>query len=257
MKRFDNKVVIVTGAGTGIGYEIARKFAQEGAAVVLNDLDETLTKKAAGTIEKEGGICMGIAGDAGNVAFINELVDKTVDRFKRLDIAIPNAGITLFDSFLEYSEEKLQKVIQLNIVGSFFLLQAASKAMIRQQIKGKLIVMSSVTGHQAHKDLAAYGLTKAGLEMLAKSLVMELSPYGININGIAPGATKTERTVSEINYESVWSQITPMGRPASTTDIANVALFLASGDADHITGQTIIVDGGWTSVSPGPESVST
>lgn len=257
MKRFDNKVVIVTGAGTGIGYEIARKFAQEGAAVVLNDLDETLTKKAAGTIEKEGGICMGIAGDAGNVAFINELVDKTVDRFKRLDIAIPNAGITLFDSFLEYSEEKLQKVIQLNIVGSFFLLQAASKAMIRQQIKGKLIVMSSVTGHQAHKDLAAYGLTKAGLEMLAKSLVMELSPYGININGIAPGATKTERTVSEINYESVWSQITPMGRPASTTDIANVALFLASGNADHITGQTIIVDGGWTSVSPGPESVST
>ncbi|MEQ9286495.1 MAG: SDR family oxidoreductase [Cyclobacteriaceae bacterium] len=257
MKRFDNKVVIVTGAGTGIGYEIARKFAQEGAAVVLNDLDETLTKKAAGTIEKEGGICMGIAGDAGNVAFINELVDKTVDRFKRLDIAIPNAGITLFDSFLEYSEEKLQKVIQLNIVGSFFLLQAASKAMIRQQIKGKLIVMSSVTGHQAHKDLAAYGLTKAGLEMLAKSLVMELSPYGININGIAPGATKTERTVSEINYESVWSQITPMGRPAATADIANVALFLASGDADHITGQTIIVDGGWTSVSPGPESVST
>lgn len=247
----------MTGAGTGIGYEIARKFAQEGAAVVLNDLDETLTKKAAGTIEKEGGICMGIAGDAGNVAFINELVDKTVDRFKRLDIAIPNAGITLFDSFLEYSEEKLQKVIQLNIVGSFFLLQAASKAMIRQQIKGKLIVMSSVTGHQAHKDLAAYGLTKAGLEMLAKSLVMELSPYGININGIAPGATKTERTVSEINYESVWSQITPMGRPASTTDIANVALFLASGNADHITGQTIIVDGGWTSVSPGPESVST
>jgi len=256
MKRFENKVLVVTGAGVGIGYEIARQFAQEGATVALNDLDESLTKQAAQSIIDEGGKCIGIAGDASNVDFIQDLILQVNKKFGKIDIAIPNAGITLFDGFLNYTEEKLSKVIQLNIVGSFFLLQVASKVMIENKTKGKLIVMSSVTGHQAHQDLAAYGLTKAALEMLARSLVIELSPYGININGIAPGATTTERTLSDKNYHSTWSKITPLGKPATTEDIANVALFLASNEANHITGQTIIVDGGWTAISPGPETVS-
>ena len=255
MKKFENKVAIVTGAGIGIGYEIAKKFAEGGAQVVLNDLDPELTNKAAQTINDLGGKCIGIPGDAGNVSFIQELVDQTVQQYGRVDIAIPNAGITLFDNFLDYTEDKLSKVIQLNIIGSFFLVQAASKAMIDKGIKGKLVLMSSVTGHQAHKDLAAYGLTKAALEMLAKSLVIELSPHGININAVAPGATITERTSADKDYNRVWSTITPMGTPATTENIANVVMFLASDEASHVTGQTIIVDGGWTSVSPGPETV--
>ena len=112
--------------------------------------------------------------------------------------------------------------------------------------------MSSVTGHQAHKDLAAYGMTKAALEMLAKTLVVELSPHKININAVAPGATKTERTTEDKDYEKIWSKITPMGRPAEVSDIAQAALFLVSGSARHITGQSLVVDGGWTSVSPSP-----
>ena len=112
--------------------------------------------------------------------------------------------------------------------------------------------MSSVTGHQAHKNLAAYGMSKAALEMLAKTLVVELSPYGITVNAVAPGATITERTLSDPSYEKTWSGITPTGRPATTSDIANAALFLVSPSAGHITGQSLIVDGGWTSVSPSP-----
>ena len=112
--------------------------------------------------------------------------------------------------------------------------------------------MSSVTAHQAHKNLAAYGMTKAALEMLAKNLVIELSPYRINVNTIAPGATSTERTQNDPGYNTTWSRITPMGRPANVIDIANAALFLVAEESRHITGQNLIIDGGWTSVSPSP-----
>jgi NAD(P)-dependent dehydrogenase (short-subunit alcohol dehydrogenase family) len=124
--------------------------------------------------------------------------------------------------------------------------------MKEQQTGGSILFMSSVVGHQAHKDLAAYAITKAGLEMLAKNLVIELSPYKINVNSIAPGATLTERTVHDADYEKTWSHITPLGRPATTTDIANAALFMVSDTAKHITGQSLIIDGGWTSISPSP-----
>jgi NAD(P)-dependent dehydrogenase (short-subunit alcohol dehydrogenase family) len=112
--------------------------------------------------------------------------------------------------------------------------------------------MSSVTGHQAHKDLAVYSMTKAALEMLAKNLVSEIAAYSINVNAIAPGATITERTANDPGYEKTWSRITPLGRPAYPSDIANAALFLVSSKARHITGQTLIIDGGWTCMSPSP-----
>src|SRR5690606_26598741 len=112
--------------------------------------------------------------------------------------------------------------------------------------------MSSVTGHQAHKNLAAYGMSKAALEMLAKNLVIELSPFKINVNTVAPGATLTERTLQEADYSKIWENLTPMGRPASVGDIAAAVLFLVSDRARHITGQSLVIDGGWTSVSPSP-----
>lgn len=114
--------------------------------------------------------------------------------------------------------------------------------------------MSSVTGHQAHPKLAAYGMTKAALEMLAKSLSIELAEHKITVNAIAPGATLTERTQSDENYKPNWEEITPTKVVSTTRDIANATLFLLSDTSSQITGQTIIVDGGWTSVSPPPES---
>ena len=116
--------------------------------------------------------------------------------------------------------------------------------MKEQQSGGSILFMSSVTGHQAHKNLAAYSITKAALEMLAKNLVTEISCYGINVNAIAPGATITERTKNEPGYEATWSRITPMGKPAYPSDIANAALFLVSEKARHVTGETLIIDGG-------------
>lgn len=250
--QFHQKVAIITGAGQGIGLEIARQLAKQGASVLLNDVEESLANEAAKLIQEEKGICVPLAGDASDVSFIQSMVDKAVQQFGKLDIAIANAGITLFGDFLEYESDDFNKVMKVNLGGSFFLAQAASRQMIQQGTGGRLLLMSSVTGHQAHKNLAAYGMSKAALEMLARTLVVELSQYRITVNAIAPGATITERTAHDPDYDKTWSRITPIGKPASTKDIANAALFLVSPQSGHITGQSLVIDGGWTSVSPSP-----
>lgn len=243
------KVAVVTGAGKGIGLEICRQLAGAGARVLLNDVDPDLAREAARGI---GSHCLAVAGDASDPKVIRELVGTAVDRFGKLDIAIANAGITLFGDFLTYSRADFFRVMEVNLAGSFFLAQAAANQMKEQPEGGSLLFMSSVTGHQAHKNLGAYGMTKAALEMLARNLVIEISEYKINVNAIAPGATITERTLEDPDYEATWARLTPMGRAGTVQDVAAAALFLVSDAARHITGQTLVVDGGWTAVSPSP-----
>ncbi|RQP19047.1 SDR family oxidoreductase [Parapedobacter defluvii] len=248
---FSGKTAIVTGAGQGIGFEICRQLVQEGAAVLLNDVDEALANDASRKLQ-EIGKCIACPGDSSDLTFIRQLVARAVTDTGTLDVVIANAGITLFGDFLNYSPESFYRVMQVNLGGTFFLAQEAAKQLIKQGRGGSLVFTSSVTGHQAHKNLAAYGMSKAALEMLAKHLVVELSSFGINVNTVAPGATRTERTEADAEYVSTWSAITPMGRPATTADIASAVMFLISDKARHITGQTLVIDGGWTSVSPSP-----
>lgn len=247
-----DKVAIVTGAGQGIGLEICKRLVQQGAKVILNDIDAGLATKGAEEAGAGTGNCLAVSGDSGDGTIITQLINRAVSEFGQLDIAIANAGITLFGDFFTYQQEAFSRVMQVNLGGTFFLAQAAANQMRKQGGGGALLFMSSVTGHQAHKNLAAYGMSKAAIEMLAKNLVIELSPYGITVNCIAPGATATERTLEDREYEKTWSRITPMGRSATVSDIAEAALFLVSDKAKHITGQTLVIDGGWTAVSPSP-----
>lgn len=250
---FTGKVAVVTGAGVGIGYAIARQLALAGAVVVLNDFDSALAQQAADQLRAEGGQVSSYAGDVSQVEVIQALVDFAVQTYGRLDMALANAGLTHWGSFLDYTPERFEAVINLNLRGSFFLAQAAARQMVAQGSGGRILFTSSVTGHQAIRYLSAYAMSKAALEMLAKNLVIELAPHHITVNCIAPGATLTPRNLADDpNYAQVWGDLTPTGRVGMPEDIANTALFLLSPQASHITGQTIIVDGGWTATSPVP-----
>lgn len=255
MDAFAGKAVLVTGAGAGIGYALCRAFAGAGAMVALNDIDPALGHAAAQQINDALGVerTYPYAGDVANVETVRAMCQDFMKRAGRLDVVIANAGITNYGEFLTYTPEAFDRVTEVNLRGSFFTAQAAARLMIGAHIPGRIILMSSVTGIQAHLNLGCYGMTKAAIQMLAKTVALEVGKYGITVNAICPGATLTERTLrDDPRYESNWAGVTPTGRVGYVEDIVAAALYLASPEARHVTGQTLVVDGGWTIQSPLP-----
>lgn len=250
---FTNQTAIITGAGEGIGYEIARQLVLKGASVILNDINADRATQAAAKISAEGGNCIGIGGDVANVDEVRGLIKLAVAEFGRVDIAVANAGISFYDDFFDVTPEDFDRVVSINLAGTFFLAQAAAREMRAQGSGGRILFMSSVLGSRAAPKAMVYGMTKRGIEMLARSLGVALAPYKITVNALAPGATVTPRTLrDDPQYEPHWEAVTPTGRPAYPADIARAALFFLSPETSHITGQTLLVDGGWTITSPLP-----
>jgi len=255
MSAFSGKAVLVTGAGSGIGYALCQAFASAGATVALNEIDPTLCQRAARQINGTLGVerVHPYACDVADVEAVRTMFQHFVGTAGRLDITIANAGITNYGAFLTYTPEAFDRLTSVNLRGSFFTAQTAARIMIDAHIPGRIMLLSSVTGIQVHLHLGAYGITKAGIGMMAKIIALEVGPYGITANAICPGATLTERTLhDDPEYERHWASVTPTGRVGYVEDIVAAALYLASPQARHVTGHTLVVDGGWTLQSPLP-----
>ena len=239
------RVAIVTGAGEGIGLAVAAGLASAGDAVVVNDIDAERTRAAVRRIRDAGGECRGFPGDAGDREVAAGMVAAAVEDYGRLDVLAANAGVTLFRPFLETRPEDVAELLRVNVAGSFFLAQAAARQMLDSG-GGAVLFTSSVTGRRGHPNLAAYAMTKAALEGLARSLAVELAPR-IRVNALVPGATSTPRNLAEdADYDDTWARRAPLARVGQPEDQAAAALFLLSDAARHITGQALVVDGGWS-----------
>jgi glucose 1-dehydrogenase len=247
--RLANKAAIVVGGSKGIGQACADRFASEGAKVILADIDEANGRAAVEGIRGRGGTAQFVPADGARRADIDNVVQTAVAAYGGVDIALYAAGILSPASFLMVSEAELSRCIDVNLKGAFHLGQSASRSMVADGRRGSFVAIASVGAELASASLTAYGVSKAGVVHLVKAMALSLAPHRIRANAVAPGPTRTEMLRPVIadpsGYGSVLSR-TPLGRLAEPSEIASVALFLASDDSSYVTGQTIFVDGGRT-----------
>ncbi len=241
---FTNEVILVTGSTRGIGKEIAHAFAKAGAQVILTGRNQDSLQKCCDEFSREGLKATGFVCDVTNSQSVQETVNKILDKYNRIDILVNNAGITKDNLLLRMSENDWDEVIQINLRGVFNCTKVVTKVMLKAK-KGKIINITSIIGITGNAGQANYAASKAGIIGFTKSMAKELGSRSINVNAIAPGYIETDMTtqLSEQVRTEISNRI-PLGRLGKPSDVAGVCLFLASTDANYITGQTIIVDGG-------------
>ncbi|MEA3328443.1 MAG: 3-oxoacyl-[acyl-carrier-protein] reductase [Candidatus Omnitrophota bacterium] len=240
----NDKVALITGGGRGIGREIAIVFAKAGADIVICDLNADDLAETTAQIESSGKKSLGISCDVSNLSEVDNMAKKALDKFKKIDILINNAGVTRDNLLLRMSESDWDKVMAVNLKGTFNCTKIISRLMVKQR-SGKVINIASIIGLIGNAGQANYAASKAGIIGFTKSIAREVAGRGININAIAPGFIQTDMTakLSEDVKGKMLAQI-PLARFGSSTDVANLALFLASGYSAYLTGQVIRVDGG-------------
>lgn len=252
MSRLASKVAIVTGAARGIGEQIARLFAQEGAAVLVSDRRDELGEAVAESIRAAGGRAAYHNLDVTQEAGWASAVAAASQAFGGVDVLVNNAGIIRVQSLAETSLDEFQKVLNTNLVGAFLGMKAVLEPM-RARGGGSIVNFSSVQGLEGRERMPAYTAAKFGVRGLSKTAAIELGPLGIRVNTIYPGPTRTKMTErkgwTDADYDAAYSRY-PLGRMAAPEEIARVALFLASDEASFVTGGDYAVDGGVSAGKP-------
>jgi len=246
----DNKVAIVTGSDSGIGRAIAIQFAQEGATVVVNYAhNQQKAEEVRQIIQQNNGKALVIQADVGQYQQAMGLIHQAAEHFNRLDIMVNNAGMEIHSPFVDVTEEQFDRVISTDLKGAFFCAQAAAREMIRRKTPGRIVNISLV-----HEDLpmpqnVPYCCAKGGLRMLTRTIALELAPYNITVNNIAPGAVDTpidaDVKADPEKMEALLKEI-PLHRMGQPEEVAKLALYLASDDSAYVTGSTYTIDGGLT-----------
>jgi glucose 1-dehydrogenase len=260
MMKLEGKVALVTGSSQGIGRAIAIRLASEGTNVAINyrsnpeGAEETVSQVAAAGGKCYTALCpksqgYAVQGDIGTIEEAQKTIADTIAHFGKLDILVNNAGIEKHAPFWEVTEADYDAVMNVNLKGAFFATQEMVKHLMETKREGKIINISSVHEELPFPNFAAYCASKGGMKMLARNLAVELAPFGITINNVAPGAIETPINTKLLNDPQKLGALLkniPLNRLGKPTDVAGLVAFLASADADYITGSTFFVDGGLT-----------
>ena len=243
-RRFVGQVALVTGSAHGIGEAIVRRFAAEGASVVVADLDGDGAVKTAAEIEADGGTALAVTVDVGSAAAVTEMVDATIQAYGKIDILVNNAGdVTISRHFLTADEAWWDHFMNTNLKSQFLACRAVAPLMAKAG-GGCIINMSSGGATRSHRGMVAYDASKGGVEALTRALALELAPYGIRVNSLVPGLIVTRPEHAEPVADERRNRTVPIGRGGTPADLAGPAAFLASADAAYMTGSTLVVDGG-------------
>lgn len=246
MNRFESKVVLITGAGRGIGRAIAERFASEGASLALLSNVEADLNEVASELTANGTAVQSLVVDVSDTEQVEQAVSAAAGRFGRIDVLVNNAGIAWEEPVLEIKPDNWKKIIDVNLNGMFWVAQSTAKRMAAQG-GGVILNMASTNGLVGEANYAHYNASKGGVVLLTKTMALELGTSGIRVNAVCPGYIQTPMSAAIDSPEFIENYIKtkiPLGRVGKPEDISGVFAFLASDDAAFITGETIVVDGG-------------